>query len=122
MSGTSEAPRVCSGDADGNTQRVGCKMTIRQAPAPLNPLSEMLALSAFRNTKNVIISMVETRGPLDHKAMTLAVARTAEKYPQVLSCIKEVRIRGRYRLFWQHHPDLPLPVNLSQLQPSDDSR
>jgi hypothetical protein len=97
-------------------------MMINDAPVALNPLSEMLALSTFRNTKNVIISVVETRGSLDREAMTLAVARTAEKYPQVLSCIKEVRTRGKYRLLWEHRPDLPLPVNFSQLQPSDDSK
>ena len=97
-------------------------MTIKEAPAELNPLSEMLALSAFGNTKNVIISMVETQGPLDTEAMTVAFGRAAEKYPQILSCLKEVRIRVKHRLFWEHRVDLPLSVHFSELPSTDDAR
>ncbi len=97
-------------------------MTIKESQAALNPLSEMLALSAFGNTKNVIISVVETHGPLDTEAMALAFARAAEKYPQIQSCLKEVRIGGKFRLFWEHRPDLPLSVHYSELPSAEDSK
>jgi hypothetical protein len=91
------------------------------APIMLDALSEMLALSSYGNTKNLIITALETRGPLDEAAMGLAVQKAAEKYPQMQSCLGEVRQRGACRLFRYHRPDLPLPVTVSELRDPDPS-
>jgi len=92
---------------------------MNDAPDLLNPLSEMLALSSYGNTKNILVTMVETSGALDEQAAKLAAQRTAENFPRVLSCIKEVRERGKRRLAWEHHPDLPLPIFFTDLENTD---
>ena len=43
------------------------------ATEQLNPLSEMLALSSYGNTKNIIVAVAETSGPFDEQAAKLAV-------------------------------------------------
>ena len=86
------------------------------ATEQLNPLSEMLALSSYGNTKNILVTVVETSGPLDEDAIKLAVERTAEKFPRLQSCIKETRNKGKYRLFWEHRPDLPVQVFSTHLE------
>lgn len=82
----------------------------------LNPLSEMLALSSYGNTKNIIVALAETSGPFDEQAAKLAVQRTAEKFPRVRSCIQEISEKGKRRLAWEHQPDLPLQVFSTHLE------
>ncbi len=87
-----------------------------EAPELLNPLSEMLALSSYGNTKNIIVAVVETSGPFDEQAAKLAVERTAEKFPRLRSRIKEVGEKGKRRLAWEHQPDQPLQVFSTHLE------
>ena len=89
---------------------------MNEAPEQLNPLSEMLALSCYGNTKNIIVAVVETSGPFDEQAAKLAVQRTAEKFTRIRSCIKEIRKRGKHRLVWEHRPDLPLRIFATHLE------
>ena len=89
------------------------------ATEQLNPLSEMLALSSYGNTKNIIVALAETSGPFDEQAAKLAVQRTAEKYPRVRSCIKEISEKGKRRLAWEHRPDLPAQVFSTHLENTD---
>jgi hypothetical protein len=89
------------------------------APEQLNPLSEMLALSSRGNTKNILVTVVETSGSFDEQAGKLAVEMTAEKFPRVRSCIKEISENGKRRLVWEHRPDLPLRVFTARLEDTD---
>ncbi len=94
---------------------------MNESPDLLNPLSEMLALSSYGNTKNILVTMVETLGALDEQAAKLASERTAEKFPRALSCVKEIRERGKRRLAWEHRPDLHLPIFFTDLENTDPS-
>ena len=86
------------------------------APDLLNPLSEMLALSSYGNTKNIIVALAETSGPFDEQAAKLAVQTTAEKFPRLRSCIKEISENGKRRLAWEQRPDLPAQVFSTHLE------
>jgi hypothetical protein len=86
------------------------------ATEQLNPLSEMLALSSYRNTKNILVTVVETAGPLDEQAAKMAIQKTAENFPRVRSCIKEISENGKRRLVWEHRPDLPLGIFTADLE------
>ncbi|HTY23587.1 MAG TPA: condensation domain-containing protein [Desulfomonilaceae bacterium] len=94
---------------------------INLIPEPLNPLSEMLALSSFGNTKNVLVTVIEGLGNLDMEAAKLAVRRTSDKFPRFRSCIREVRQRGRHRIVWEHRPDLPLRIITADLEKTASS-
>jgi Condensation domain len=89
--------------------------------ARLDALSEMMALSSYGNTKNIIVTAVETRGSFEEEAMSLAIQQAAKSFPRLASCVKEVRERGRYHLVWDPRPDLELPVKFSEVQETDGS-
>jgi hypothetical protein len=76
----------------------------------LDTLSEMLALSSYGNTKNIIITGVETLGELDLQALQRGTQQAAAKFPQMQSCIEEVRENRLFRLVRRHRPDLEVPV------------
>ena len=44
---------------------------MEEAPARLDALSEMMALSSYGNTKNILVTAVETKGLLDEEAVVL---------------------------------------------------
>ncbi|MBI5571562.1 MAG: hypothetical protein HY914_16590 [Desulfomonile tiedjei] len=94
-------------------------MTEPDFSARLDPLSELPALAGYANTKNVIITAIETTGRLDAEALKLAVKQTSEKYPQIRCCIREVHERGRFHLLRQPRPDLETPVFFADLPESD---
>ena len=85
----------------------------------LDPLSEMLALSSYGNTKNIIITAIETRGPLDEEGLIQAAKRAASSFPQILSRLKEIKEKGRYHLFWEYRPDEVLPVRITDMKTAD---
>jgi hypothetical protein len=87
----------------------------------LDALSEMVTLSSYGNTKNLLITAIETRGHLDEEAMKLAFRQAAEEYPSFRSCIREVRERRVFRLMRQFRPDLPVQVIFSDLRAGDTS-
>ncbi len=91
-------------------------MPMSDVPDFLNPLSEMLALSSYGNTKNILVTVVETSGPLDEEAIKLAAQKTAEKFPRVRSCIKEVRNKGKRRFAWEYRQDLPVQIFSSDIE------
>lgn len=77
----------------------------------LDPLSEMLALSSGGNTKNIILTLMETTGPLDEEAMISAVRHATPAFPQFLGRLREVKSRGRHYLFWDYRANGGLPIH-----------
>lgn len=69
-----------------------------QSSTLLDPVSEILALTTYGNRKNLIIAALELEGPLDFDAFVSAVHRTIDYYPQLRSCLTEIKSRGRYFL------------------------
>lgn len=85
----------------------------------LDPASELLALATHGNTKNIVATAVEVRGPFDDEIGRLAMVKASKGFPQVRSCIKEVRVGGKYHLVWDHRPDLSLPIISSEMTEQD---
>ncbi len=83
---------------------------MQEAPIKLDALSEMMALSSYGNTKNLLITAIEVSGPLDKEALKLAMQRATWSFPQFVSRIKEVRERSKHYLVWDHDPDMTLPL------------
>jgi hypothetical protein len=78
---------------------------------PLGPLSEMLALSAYANTKNLLITAIETRGPLDTDTMAAAIKKAVNNYPKFGSVLREHRKRFKHELVWERkYETVPLKV------------
>ena len=75
----------------------------------------MLALATYGDTKNIVMSALEVKGPFDEAACLEAVARASAEFPQVMSCIRETRARGLHYLSWVHRPDIPLPMRVSEM-------
>lgn len=69
------------------------------SPTRLDALSEMLALSSFGNTKNVLVTAAEIRGPLDVEAMAEAGRLALRSSPEFCCCIRELREGPRYKLY-----------------------
>jgi len=94
---------------------------MREISPKLNALSEMLALSSYGNTKNILMTAVEAHGPFDLDAMMLAVRQVSQDFPQLMSRIKEVREWGRYYVLREHCPDLVFPAIVSELPIANSS-
>jgi NRPS condensation-like uncharacterized protein len=81
---------------------------MQNEPIPLDPLSEMLALSTRANIKNLILSGLELKGDLNRDALVLSVQRAIKKFPQLQSCLRETKSAGKNQLVRDFRPDLPL--------------
>lgn len=76
----------------------------------LDPTSEMLALSATGDTKNVLICLIElTGGSMNVETMLEAARTAARKFPHLTRRIKEIRSTGFHYLVWDadHTFDVP---------------
>jgi len=87
----------------------------------LNEASELVLLSTYGNTKNLVVTGAEMRGLLDLDAMKRAVITTAGGFPQLGCCIKEIRRGGRFYLTWHPRPDLEFPVKTWRVTDRDPS-
>jgi hypothetical protein len=85
----------------------------------LDALSEMMALSSYGNTKNLLITAIEVSGPIDEEALKLAIQRATRSFPQFVSRIREVREQSRYYLVWDHDPDMILPLRTLDVPRTD---
>lgn len=93
-------------------------MSETDVPTRLDALSEMLALSSYGNTKNVLMTAAEIKGPLDVEVWSLAARQAVHSFPQFMSCIKEFREGPRFNLYREARPDLPFPVIVSDVPPT----
>lgn len=84
----------------------------------LDALSEMMALSSYGNTKNLLITAVEVKGRVDEHAMQLAAQRAVVAFPQFASRIKEVRENGKYYLVWDRERTV-LPLRITDVPAVD---
>ncbi len=87
----------------------------------VDPLSEMLALSSLANTKNVLVTLVEIKGPYRMDCLKDAATRTAGEFPELRSRLKEVREKGRYRLVREICPDMDFPMKIREALHFDPS-
>jgi hypothetical protein len=87
----------------------------------LDPNSEMLALADGDNTKNLLVTAFQIGGPVDEDVARLAVAKVVERYPRLNCSLRDMKTRGRYRLYWHPQPHLEFPVTVSSLEHHEDS-
>ena len=84
-------------------------------------ISEMLALTSYGYGKNIIFSALELKGHVDTEVFSQAVQLSGQDFPNFLSTIKEIKIKGRYHLFRRLRPDLSLPFFQQELVIRDAS-
>ncbi len=92
---------------------------MQETAIKLDALSEMMALSSYGNTKNLLIPAIEAEGPLDNEALQLALQAATKSFPQLVSRIREVRERSRHYLVWEHDPDMILPLRTLDVTGTD---
>lgn len=90
---------------------------MRDLPNRLDFLSETVALSTHGNTKNVVVTAMEVRGPFDIASGEKAARITAKSFPQLMSTLKEASVWGMHYLTWERRPDEPLQVFFADLPP-----
>jgi Condensation domain len=88
-------------------------MTVKQEL--LGTMSELMVSSTSKDTKNVFWTAVETQGPLDLDAVTLAASRILAEFPNLTSTVAVVRQGIRWRLMRQHHPGVSVPILVADL-------
>lgn len=77
-------------------------------PYSLDPPGELLALTTFANTKNLIVGALDLQGPLDVESMEKAVRMAGDSFPRFTMCLKEVKHQGRHYLVWDHQSMFPI--------------
>ncbi len=87
----------------------------------LNDASELVALSTYGNTRNLVVTGAEMRGRLNLEALKSAVISTVRDFPQLGCCIKEIRQGGRYYLTWHPRPDLEFLFKIWRVSERDAS-
>jgi len=81
-------------------------------------LSETIALSTWGNTKNIIITALDVKGPLDVQVVEQASRWASQSFPQLMSCIREVSSWGVHYLEWERRLEEPLPFFVTDLPES----
>jgi len=81
----------------------------------LDVMSEIMVVSSFRNAKNIIIIAVEAKGPFDEQIFRLAVKEVSQMFPTLTGTLRELREGARLFLFREDHPDLEVPVTVSDV-------
>ncbi len=92
------------------------------ASVKLDTTSELMVLSSYANTKNIILMGAEAKGPFDEEAFRSAVKRVCAIFPTLTSTLREMRQGGRYFLFREFHPEEELPVTVSEVKTPSRSR
>ncbi len=82
----------------------------------LDVMSEIMVVSSFRNAKNIIMMAIEARGPFDEEALRLAVREVSHAYPTLTGTLQEFREGARLFLFREDHPDMEIPVRISDVK------
>jgi hypothetical protein len=91
------------------------EVMMRDMSVKVDSRSELIALSTYGNVKNILVTGLEVVGPLDLEAFKLAIRKASMSFPQVMSRIREVKIKGNHHLFWDHRPDLALPATVTEI-------
>ncbi len=60
--------------------------------------------------------MVDIRGRIDAEAMAVSTKRASAKYHQFASLLREMRQGGKHHLVWERHPNLYVPLIVSDLK------
>jgi len=87
----------------------------------LDPPGELLALTTYGNTKNLIVGALDLAGPLDLEALKRAVGMVGERFPRFTMCLKEVKHSGRHYLVWQDRSGMKIPFTVWDAANGDHS-
>ncbi len=90
----------------------------------LGASSEMLALSSVGQTKNILVCLIDLRGPMRPEIAFQAARKVASKFPQLVSVINDKRKWGLHFPEWKFCSPEKLPVffhDISDRQQQEDS-
>lgn len=90
----------------------------------LGASSEMLALSSIGKTKNILVCLIDVIGSLNVEHVFDSARKSASKFPQLHSILRDVRTRGLHHLEWEPRDLKRLPVffhDLSKTHSNSDS-
>ena len=87
----------------------------------LDPNSEMIALASFDNTKNILLTAFEIKGPFDESLFQQSVIAAMTGFPQLRCCLKDITKYGRHYLYWDPRPNVEFPVSISDLKDNEAS-
>ncbi len=87
----------------------------------LDPNSEMIALASFDNTKNILLTAFEIKGPFDESLFQQSVIAALTGFPQLRCCLKDTTKYGRHYLYWDPRPNVEFPVSISDLKDNEAS-
>jgi hypothetical protein len=86
---------------------------------PIDPLSEMLAVSTCGNKKNIILSILYLTGPMDKETMTESFLRAKKEFPEVDSCLMERKEKHRYYLYRDWRSGLSARLSFLDFEPQE---
>lgn len=87
----------------------------------LGASSEMLALSTLGFTKNILICLIDVKGPLNVEKLFDSARTAASKFPQLTSVIEDIKHRRLHYLEWKFSGVDSLPVFFHDLSESVSS-
>jgi len=88
----------------------------------LDPLAEVFAvLDDHGKYKSVILIVAHLKGRLDVDALESAINRSTDKFPILMSGVREVKLGGRFSLIWELRPHLRPHLKTSELNTSNTS-
>jgi hypothetical protein len=86
---------------------------------PMEAPSELMVLSTWGNTRNMLTYVAEMKGPFDYGAARGAVKDLVDNHPHLLSTVREIRQSGRNYLVSEYRPDFKTPVFESRISDPD---
>jgi len=87
----------------------------------LNGMAELMVLSNYGPSKNIILFGMGLDGPLDEDALRKALTKALDSFPHFLSGVRECSHMGSKRLVWADQTDLVPQLQGSELRIPDAS-
>ena len=78
--------------------------------APVDIISDIMALTSCGNTKNIILVAIETKGSFDEDAFKSSVNEAASIYPNYKSVLREIHEGWTFYLTREYKPDMKIPI------------
>ncbi|MBI4962952.1 MAG: hypothetical protein HY913_06740 [Desulfomonile tiedjei] len=92
-----------------------------QQKEPVDIITDIMALTSYGNTKNIMLMAVETGGPFDEAAFKLAVNKGASICRNYKSVLREIHEGRAFYLTRDYKQDLDIPIFSTPLRVSTDS-
>jgi hypothetical protein len=82
---------------------------------PVDIITDVMALTSYGNTKNIILVAIETKGRFDEDAFKSSVNEAVSIYPNYKSILREIHEGWAFYLTRESQPDMKIPILSEQL-------